>query len=120
MRWDRIGCLRMRHICDGLPPIRQHIPRICTGHTLPLGPLASACLLEANLAIKLTRDSSPGENMRQQTKPFTVEIKQSRKPKSGNEKPSIWGKLDLSIAEDANVSAIQPMASAPSDRGDRL
>ncbi len=29
--------------------------------------------------------------MRQQTKPFIVEIKQSRKPKATDRKPSIWG-----------------------------
>ncbi|MBY3031216.1 hypothetical protein HF265_19330 [Rhizobium leguminosarum] len=33
--------------------------------------------------------------MRQQTKPFTVEIKQCRKLKAADRKPSIWGKLDL-------------------------
>ncbi|MBY3252205.1 hypothetical protein [Rhizobium laguerreae] len=33
--------------------------------------------------------------MRQQTKPFIVEIKQSRKLKATDRKPSIWGKLDL-------------------------
>ncbi|WP_272955648.1 hypothetical protein [Affinirhizobium pseudoryzae] len=33
--------------------------------------------------------------MRQQTKPFTVEIKQSRKLKPTDRKTWIWGKLDL-------------------------
>lgn len=33
--------------------------------------------------------------MRQQTKPFTVEIKQSRKLKPADRRTSIWGKLDL-------------------------
>lgn len=33
--------------------------------------------------------------MRQQTKPFIVEIKQSRKLKATDRRPSIWGKLDL-------------------------
>ena len=41
--------------------------------------------------------------MRQQTKPFIVEIKQSRKLKSTDRKTSIWGNLDL--APDQNVSA---------------
>lgn len=41
--------------------------------------------------------------MRQQTKPFLVEIKQSRKLKSTDRKTSIWGNLDL--APDQNVSA---------------
>ena len=34
--------------------------------------------------------------MRQQTKPFIVEIKPSRKVKADTQKTSIWGKLDLS------------------------
>ncbi|MBY3258880.1 hypothetical protein HFO09_30190 [Rhizobium laguerreae] len=33
--------------------------------------------------------------MRQQTKPFIVEIKQSRKLKATDPRQSIWGKLDL-------------------------
>ncbi|RWE20476.1 MAG: hypothetical protein EOS41_28515 [Mesorhizobium sp.] len=33
--------------------------------------------------------------MRKQTTPFIVEIKPSRKPKSGLQKRSIWGELDL-------------------------
>lgn len=41
--------------------------------------------------------------MRKQTKPFTVEIKPSRKPKSGNQKPSIWGTLDLRATEELQV-----------------
>ena len=38
--------------------------------------------------------------MRQQTKPFIIEKKPSRKPKTGSAKPSIWGKLDLSVSPD--------------------
>ena len=38
--------------------------------------------------------------MRQQTKPFIIEKKPSRKPKPGLAKPSIWGKLDLSVIPD--------------------
>ncbi|MCA1370269.1 hypothetical protein I6F11_26755 [Ensifer sp. NBAIM29] len=41
--------------------------------------------------------------MRKQTKPFTVEIKPSRKPKSWPRKTSIWGKLDLRTDEDLLV-----------------
>lgn len=33
--------------------------------------------------------------MRQQTKPFIVEIKQSRKLKQTDRKTSIWGTLDM-------------------------
>lgn len=52
--------------------------------------------------------------MRQQTKSFTVEVKHSRKLKSGKEKPSIWGKLDLSIAEDGAVPTDHPDMPLPS------
>jgi hypothetical protein len=58
--------------------------------------------------------------MRQQTKPFIVEIKQSRKLKSGNQKPSIWGKLDLSVSEDAVAPAPQLAVPATVDNCDRL
>ncbi|MBD9375453.1 hypothetical protein IB238_22815 [Rhizobium sp. ARZ01] len=37
--------------------------------------------------------------MRQQTKPFIVEHKPSRKPKPDAQKPSIWGRLDADIAQ---------------------
>ncbi|AFL50533.1 hypothetical protein ABIE78_003675 [Sinorhizobium fredii] len=42
--------------------------------------------------------------MRKQTKPFTAEIKPSRKPKSGTQKMSIWGKLDLRTRDDLQVT----------------
>lgn len=58
--------------------------------------------------------------MRQQKKPFIVEIKQSRKPKPGNQKPSIWGKLDLSVADDHAVSATPVLEPATAESGDRL
>ncbi|WP_207591825.1 hypothetical protein [Rhizobium sp. ZX09] len=37
--------------------------------------------------------------MRQQTKPFIIERKPSRKPKPDTQKPSIWGRLDADIAQ---------------------
>ncbi|MBB4103114.1 hypothetical protein [Allorhizobium borbori] len=37
--------------------------------------------------------------MRQQTKPFIIERKPSRKPKPDVAKPSIWGGLDADIAQ---------------------
>lgn len=37
--------------------------------------------------------------MRQQTKPFIIERKPSRKPKPDALKPSIWGKLNTEIAQ---------------------
>ncbi|MBD9650004.1 hypothetical protein IB267_16735 [Ensifer sp. ENS09] len=57
--------------------------------------------------------------MRQQTKPFIVEIKQSRKPKTGIHKPSIWGKLDQSVA-DSPMDHLKPVVeSATANSGDR-
>ncbi|MFK0278359.1 hypothetical protein ACIQUG_32115 [Ensifer sp. NPDC090286] len=38
--------------------------------------------------------------MRQQTRPFIVEIKQSRKPRDKTQKASIWGKLDLRVTDE--------------------
>jgi hypothetical protein len=38
--------------------------------------------------------------MRQQPKPFIIEKKPSRKPKTGSAKTSIWGRLDLSVSPD--------------------
>lgn len=57
--------------------------------------------------------------MAKQTKPFIVEIKQSRKLKPSAPKPSIWGKLDLSTTEDlaATGSLAEP---ATTESGDRL
>ena len=56
--------------------------------------------IRSAVAITSTLESPPGGSMRQQTKPFIVEKKPSRKPKSGAGKPSIWGKLDLSLNAD--------------------
>ncbi|MGM4884539.1 MULTISPECIES: hypothetical protein [Rhizobium] len=53
------------------------------------------------------RESSPGGPMRQQPKPFTVEIKPSRKLKPIDRKTSIWGKLDLTADPDT-LSALRP------------
>ncbi|MBD9594966.1 hypothetical protein IB270_19145 [Ensifer sp. ENS05] len=58
--------------------------------------------------------------MRQQTKPFIVEIKQSRKLKPNGEKLSIWGKLDLSVAEEHAASENSVEAPAAIESGDRL
>jgi hypothetical protein len=57
--------------------------------------------------------------MRQQTKPFIVERKPSRKPKSGDAKPSIWGKLDLSLHQGRNEEpelSPQPATGGNDDR----
>jgi len=37
--------------------------------------------------------------MRQQTKPFIIERKPSRKPKPDAPRPSIWGRLDADVAQ---------------------
>jgi hypothetical protein len=56
--------------------------------------------------------------MRQQTKPFIVEKKPSRKPKASSNKPSIWGKLDLSVSPDHHDDdeAAKTMAAGGDDR----
>ncbi|MBK5570746.1 hypothetical protein AB4Z34_17645 [Ensifer sp. 2YAB10] len=58
--------------------------------------------------------------MRQQTKPFIVEIKQSRKLKTGNQKPSIWGKLDLSVADDPAIDVTPSTEPTPAEIGERV
>ncbi|AGB73281.1 MULTISPECIES: hypothetical protein [Rhizobium] len=57
--------------------------------------------------------------MRQQTKPFIVEIKPSRKLKPIARKTSIWGKLDLATDRDAPTAADDrelPVAGETNDR----
>ena len=54
--------------------------------------------------------------MKQQTKPFIVEIKSSRRD-SKKEAKSIWGDIDLSAAEDAiDAKPSQPIPPKPSDK----
>lgn len=89
----------------------MHIPHIISGQVHLRDELA---------AIELRCDSSPGGKMRQQTKPFIVEIKQSRKLKPSTRKPSIWGKLDLSATEDHGVPAPPVIEPATAESGDRL
>lgn len=58
--------------------------------------------------------------MRQQTKSFIVEVKQPRKLKPSIQKPSIWGKLDLSVAKDP-AAPVNPVAEpGTAESGDRL
>ena len=57
--------------------------------------------------------------MAKQTKPFIVEIKQSRKVNTGVQKRSIWGSLDLRMADDRLVEANgtdEPAAIVAGDR----
>ncbi|THV19889.1 hypothetical protein [Peteryoungia ipomoeae] len=61
--------------------------------------------------------------MANQTKPFIVEIKQSRKVKTGVQKPSIWGSLNLRMADDrlAEVDRTdEPAAIVAGDRSKRI
>ena len=58
--------------------------------------------------------------MPKQTKPFVVEIKPSRKLKPANQKPSIWGSLDLTIGADNAASAISVTEPATAESGDRV
>jgi hypothetical protein len=48
--------------------------------------------------------------MRQQTRPFIVEIKQSRKPRKKAQKASIWGKMDLRVTN-------EPIAATSAEQG---
>ncbi|MCY1228157.1 hypothetical protein D9M72_404550 [compost metagenome] len=58
--------------------------------------------------------------MRQQTKSFIDEIKQSRKPKSGTQKTSIWGKLDLGASDDQlETTRTGQEAAAPAKVGEQ-
>lgn len=57
--------------------------------------------------------------MRQQTKPFIVEIKPSRKLKPIDRKTSIWGKLDLATGRDTPTATDDrelPSAGETNDR----
>lgn len=44
--------------------------------------------------------------MRQQTKPFIVEIKSSRRVKSDAQKASIWGTLDLTLEPEPRAEPV--------------
>ncbi|MBB3303269.1 hypothetical protein FHT72_006926 [Rhizobium sp. BK077] len=55
-----------------------------------------------------------------QTKPFIVEIKQSRKPKANDRKASIWGKLDLTSEHDIEPTRDPIVLSAAAGDNDRL
>jgi hypothetical protein len=57
--------------------------------------------------------------MRQQTKPFIIERKPSRKTKPDAQKPSIWGKLDADIAHGLKDQQNQDQA-ATTTGDDRL
>lgn len=54
--------------------------------------------------------------MRQQTKPFIIERKPSRKPKPDTQKPSIWGRLHADIAQ--GLQDQRDMEQATATRGD--
>ncbi len=57
--------------------------------------------------------------MAKQTKPFIVEIKQPRKVKTGVQKPSIWGSLDLRMADDRAPDVDRTNEPAAITSGDR-
>nr|WP_090299691.1 MULTISPECIES: hypothetical protein [unclassified Ensifer] len=56
------------------------------------------------------RGPSSGGDRRQQTRPFVVEIKPSRKPRNKAQKASIWGKMDLRVPD-------EPIAAIPEEQG---
>ncbi len=53
--------------------------------------------------------------MRQQTKPFIIERKPSRKPKPDAQKPSIWGRLDADVAQGIKDQRDSDHAAATGD-----
>ena len=57
--------------------------------------------------------------MAKQTKPFIVEIKQSRKLKIGSQEPSIWGSLDLRMVDDCSPAMDRTDEPAATVAGDR-
>ncbi|AVH45655.1 hypothetical protein [Agrobacterium tumefaciens] len=57
--------------------------------------------------------------MRQQTKQFIVERKPSRKLKSASVKPSIWGKLDLSLHQETQTDSDMVESTAAVGDDDR-
>ncbi|MCZ7466669.1 MULTISPECIES: hypothetical protein [Rhizobium/Agrobacterium group] len=57
--------------------------------------------------------------MRQQPKPFTVEIKPSRKLKQADRKTSIWGKLDLTADSDTLSASKPEQVPAAGEANDR-
>ncbi|ARQ13561.1 hypothetical protein NXC12_PD00475 (plasmid) [Rhizobium etli] len=75
--------------------------------------------LPALRAIVAPRDSSSGGSMRQQTMPFIVEIKPSRKVKPIARKTSIWGKLDLAADRDTPAATDGRELPAAGEANDR-
>ncbi|MBB5553349.1 MULTISPECIES: hypothetical protein [Rhizobium] len=57
--------------------------------------------------------------MRQQPKPFVVEIKPSRKLKPTDRKSSIWGKLDLTADPDTLSASKPDQVPAAGETNDR-
>ncbi|NRP21906.1 hypothetical protein LPJGGPFB_05165 [Ensifer adhaerens] len=53
--------------------------------------------------------------MRQQTKPFIIERKPSRKPKPDAQRLSIWGRLGADIAQGLNDERNVDQAAAKGD-----
>lgn len=94
--------------------------RLCTGPLAPqLHPRSRQSCQWAS-ARSFDWDSSPGGTMRQQTTSFIVEIKQSRNPKSGTRKTSIWGKLDLRASDDLlETTRTGQEAAAPAKVGEQ-
>ncbi|ULJ82741.1 hypothetical protein MF410_34505 (plasmid) [Rhizobium sp. C104] len=57
--------------------------------------------------------------MRQQPKPFIVEIKPSRKLKPIDRQTSIWGKLNLRADRDAPTATVGQVLPAAGEANDR-
>ena len=77
------------------PPLRPSL-LIQSGHKFVQ---TLARLPDLPVRYRCIRESQPGGSMRQQTKPFIVERRPTRKPKPDAQKPSIWGRLDADISQ---------------------
>ena len=77
------------------PPLRPSL-LIQSGHKFVQ---TLARLPDLPVRYRCIRESQPGGSMRQQTKPFIVERRPTRKPKPDAQKPSIWGRLGGDIAQ---------------------
>src|SRR3546814_8125571 len=86
-----------RHECHLAPsPASTVVACFSRGHKFGL---TLARLPDLPGAISLHLRIATGGSTRQQTKPFIIERKPSRKPKPDAQKPSIWGRLDADIAQ---------------------
>ncbi|MHA4735354.1 hypothetical protein [Ensifer adhaerens] len=75
-----------------------------------LSPSSIKAQLQSRRANSFDRDPTSGGDLRQQPRPFIVEIKPSRKPQNKAQKASIWGKMDLRVTD-------EPIAANSAEQG---